>query len=128
MPILKKAAAVTAIAAAVFVFPCKAYSGDMARLEYYKDNNLVSENVTFDGDLSVEQREFILLSVLLYNKTENASGVKVQKVFADKGELFVWLETENQPLSEGYELYRLTEEITKTACSVEGIDSIIIVE
>ena len=128
MPILKKAAAVTAIAAIVFMFPCKAYSYDTARLEYYKDNNLVSENVMFGGDLSIEQRAFILLSVLLYNKTENVLGVKVQRVFADRGELFVWLETENRLMREEYEYYRLTEEITKTACSVEGIDSIIFVK
>ena len=128
MPILKKAAAVTAIAAIVFMFPCKAYSYDTARLEYYKDNNLVSENVMFGGDLSIEQRAFILLSVLLYNKTENVSGVKVQRVFADRGELFVWLESENRLMREEYEYCRLAEEITKTACSVEGIDSIIIVE
>lgn len=126
MPILKKAAAV--ITAAVFMFPCKAYSGDMASIEYYNNNNLVSENVTFGGDLSVEQRAFILLSVLLYNKTENASGVKVQRVFADRGELFVWIETGNRPLGEDCEFYRLTEEMTKTACSVEGIDSIIIIK
>lgn len=128
MQTAKKIIIAAAIAATVFAFPHKAYSADEGSIEYYKDNMPVSERVVFGGELNIEQKAYILLSVLIYNKAENIpEGAYVKRVLFDRGELFVWLSDAAVSLGGEYENSLLREQITKTACSLTGVKSIIIV-
>ncbi len=125
MDILKKMIMILLTAAATMIFPETVYGAEEGRLIYYKDDVVIEERVIFNN-ANDERNSFLLLNVLVYSKCENVpDSLKILYTFLDEGELTVGVSDEFLSAQE-YEKGLLTEQMTKTACSLKGVDSIMV--
>ncbi len=109
----------------LLVFTEKAYGEETGKLVYYKDEELVEEKVVFLGN-SIDRNCFLLLKVLLNVKCESLpEGIDICYTFFDEDVMWVGLNDEFEKM-EDHEKGFITEQITKTACSLKGVESIMI--
>ena len=126
MDYLKKFLVLALTALLLAFFPARVYGENTGSLVYYKNEEMITERVYFSDEASDEKKAFILLKVLLKNKCDNVpKSIDVNFVFLDEGGLFVELSSQINNTIEA-DRGRLMEQITKTACSLNGVDSIII--
>lgn len=125
MKSLKKLAVIILGLALGVVFPRIVYA-DEGRLWYYSENGEACERVVFEDNESLEKQLFTLIAVLSYNKCRNLpEDLKLNFVFYDEGEVFVQFNEAYENLNER-EKNLLGEQISKTACSLKGVESIMI--
>ena len=122
MKTLKKLVVAFVLVFVTFVFAQTAYGKTDGRLIYYKNGKLTEERVCF-GNITAERKTRILIKVLVENRMD--SGLKLKYTFLDEGVLCVCMNNVFDSLSAD-EKTLITEQITKTACSVEGVESIMI--
>ncbi|MBQ2753797.1 MAG: GerMN domain-containing protein [Firmicutes bacterium] len=109
----------------LLVFTEKAYGEEKGKLVYYKDEEFVEEEVFFWGN-SIDRNCFLLLKVLLNVKCESLpEGIDICYTFFDEDVMWVGLNDEFEKM-EDHEKGFITEQITKTACSLKGVESIMI--
>ena len=109
----------------LLVFTEKAYGEEKGKLVYYKDEGFVEEEVVFSGN-SIDRNCFLLLKVLLNVKCESLpEGIDICYTFFDEDVMWVGLNDEFEKM-EDHEKGFITEQITKTACSLKGVESIMI--
>ena len=122
---VKRIIMVLLTAFALLVFTENVYGEQMGKIVYYKDEVLVEEEVVFSSD-STDRNCFLLLKVLLDVKCRNCpDGVDVCYAFFDEGVMWIGLNSEFEKM-EDHEKGFITEQITKTACSLKGVESIMI--
>ncbi|MBE6008444.1 MAG: hypothetical protein E7235_04520 [Lachnospiraceae bacterium] len=109
----------------LLVFTEKAYGEERGRLVYYKDGIFAEEEVIFSGN-SIDRNCFILLKVLLNNKCAySPDDLDICYSFFDEGVMWIGMNSSFESMAEA-ERSIITEQITKTACSLKGVDSIMI--
>ena len=122
MKTLKKLFVAFVMVSVTLAFAENVYGNTEGKLIYYKNGSLTEERVRF-GNISAERKTFLLLKVLVENRLCN--GLKLKYTFLDEGSLCVGL-NDVFNTKDFYEKLLITEQITKTACSVEGVESIMI--
>ena len=122
---VKRIIMVLLTAFALLVFTENVYGEQMGKIVYYKDEGFVEEEVVFSGN-SIDRNCFLLLKVLLNVKCESLpEGIDICYTFFDEDVMWVGLNDEFEKM-EDHEKGFITEQITKTACSLKGVESIMI--
>jgi len=122
---IKKIITMAVVAFAMIIFTETVYGQEKGRLIYYKKDEVVEEDVLFNSN-NTERNALLLLKVLLQAKCESVpDSIEIKYTFLDEGELIVCVNDVFEDIKE-HEKGLITEQITKTACSLKGVESIMI--